>query len=520
MPRVPSRLGDGGWVRLFPRWIGRPPPVRPFVGASLGAREATWLRARPPRHRAARCLLFSACMTFLARMMGGVGLSLLAGCAVVPPSSDEAAASRPGTAERAADGASASPVAAPIPGGTPLAGAIPQPTTNSAWKDYRSSRRDQLFLYQGSLANLGATPEDVAKVMRPFDVIVLTNVLPVRHAGPGAPALPGRVEAERGFCMSDGLPDGWSGTELLRQIRVQNPNAKIYGYVPSTADLETSTGVGCTSNLIPDQNYACRGGVCSDFVRWIDAWRSLERAPTKNGDPGAFLDGIYVDLLEEFYVSASTWSNQAAYVHATTNALAQPYGILGNITVYNRAGEGFFYENGRGPVRTRALSSVGFAASQMRQGDAIYREGFLLVAGTYEDGHTLEMMNELVDTYRTRGIRWAVSASELGSTYVPGTHVSFAFWKEQNWISPGSCYVGPTGESVAGGSRPYSACNLLLAPPFICGTQNNRTTYDTYKAWADGFTSTPGAGGGMGFAFTEARLGVFNGIVPFCPNDF
>ena len=51
---------------------------------------------------------------------------------------------------------------------------------------YRSSRRDQLFLYQGDLRNLGATESEVARVIRPFDVVVLTNVFPVRYAGPNA----------------------------------------------------------------------------------------------------------------------------------------------------------------------------------------------------------------------------------------------------------------------------------------------------------------------------------------------
>jgi hypothetical protein len=162
---------------------------------------------------------------------------------------------------------------------------------------------------------------------------------------------------------------------------------------------------------------------------------------------------------------------------------------------------------------------VGFAAAQMNAGDAIYREGFLLVAGTYETDAFDAMMNELVDTYRTRGIRWGVSASELGNTYVRRGHVSFATWQTAGWISPGSCFVGPTGESVGGGGRAYSTCSVALVPPTICGTQNHRHTYGTYKAWADGFTSTPGAGGGFAFAFTEARLGVYTGIVPFCANE-
>jgi hypothetical protein len=389
-----------------------------------------------------------------------------------------------------------------------------QPTLDPRYETYRSSRRDQLFLYQGDLRNLGSTPDEVARVMRPFDVVVLTNVFAVRYAGPGAPAAAGRVEATQGTCMSDGLPAGFDGTALLRAIRKANPEVRIYGYVPSTADLHVGPGLGCTSNLQQHQNFACPGGVCTDFVRWVDTWRALE-----GGDPSAKLDGIYVDLLNEFYVDAASWTNEASYVHAVQNAAGAPYRLLTNITAWSRAGEGLFYEHGVGPVRTHGASSVGFAAAPMSEGDAIYREGFLLVAGTYEYDGYYDMMNELVDTYRRRGIRWAVSASELGNTYVPGRHVSFDSWLAAGFISPGSCYVGPTGESVAGGGRSYSTCSTSLVAPTLCGTQNQTTTYESYKSWADGFTDTRGAGGGMAFAFTEARLGYYTGVVPFCPNE-
>jgi hypothetical protein len=389
-----------------------------------------------------------------------------------------------------------------------------QPTLDPQYASYRSPRRDQLFLYQGDLRNLGATPDEVARVMRPFDVVVLTNAFAVRYAGPGAAAEPGRVAATNGTCMSDGLPAGFDATELLRAIRRENPNVVIYGYVPSTADLHVGPGFGCTSNLQQHQNFVCPGGVCTDFVRWVDTWHALEQ-----NDPNARIDGIYVDLLNEFYVDGATWENEAAYVHARRNAAGTPYRLMTNITSYNRAGEGYFYRQGVGPVVTHGLSSVAFAARPMNDGDAIYREGFLLVAGTYETDGTYEMMNELVDTYRRRGIRWAVSASELGNTYVPGRHVSFSLWQNAGWISSGSCYTGPTGESVAGSSRPYSTCSVSLVPPTICGTQNHATTYASYKAWADAFTTTPGAGGGMGFAFTEARLGTYTGVVPFCANE-
>jgi hypothetical protein len=155
----------------------------------------------------------------------------------------------------------------------------------------------------------------------------------------------------------------------------------------------------------------------------------------------------------------------------------------------------------------------------MRPNDAILKEGFLLVAGAYETDQYIDMMNELVQSYRDTGVRWSVIASELGNTYVPPGHVSFPYWLSQGWIDAGSCYVGPTGESVGGGGRPLSTCSLYLVAPAFCGSQNNKYTYDQYRAWADGFSSTVGAGGGMGFTYVEARLGTFTGTLPFCPND-
>jgi hypothetical protein len=172
---------------------------------------------------------------------------------------------------------------------------------------HRASRRDQLGLYQGDLRNLGGTAEEVARVLRPFDVLVLTNLFRVGYVGATAPSAAGRVDATEGTCMSDGLPQGWNAPALLRALRAGNPNVKIYCYVPSTADLYVGPGLGCTSNLSQHQNFACPGGTCTDFIRWVDTWRSLEAT-----DPAAKLDGIYVDLLNEFYVSAETWATKRA----------------------------------------------------------------------------------------------------------------------------------------------------------------------------------------------------------------
>jgi hypothetical protein len=433
----------------------------------------------------------------------------LGGCDFIGVGADDSSSST-----SALDGQNANGNANANGAAAPAAATPDQPTMDARYANYRSPRRDQLFLYQGDLRNLGATPKDVARVMRPFDVVVLTNVIPARYAGPNAPRVRGRVEATSGTCMSDGLPAGWDATALVKAIRAENPNVVIYGYVPSTADLHVGAGAGCTSNLQPHQNYVCPNGTCSDFIQWVDAWNAIEA-----GDASAKIDGIYVDLLNEFYVHESTWANQAAYVHATRNAAGTPYKLLTNITAYNRAGEGYFYDRGGATVVTHSLSSVAFAAAKMNAGDAIYREGFLLVAGEYETAGFNDMMNELVVTYRTRGVRWAASASELGNTYVPGTHVSFATWQAAGWITAGSCFDGPTGESVGAAGRPLVTCSTELVAPKICGTQNNQHTYATYKQWADAFGTTVGAGGGMGFAFTEARLGVYTGVVPFCPND-
>jgi hypothetical protein len=286
-----------------------------------------------------------------------------------------------------------------------------QPTRSPAYAGYRSSHHDQLLVFQGNYRNLGATVDEIADALAPFDILSLASL------------------------------DAAQGTLLLRAIRVRHPDAQIFG----------------------------RGRSSSE----VDAWRGLE-------GEGAQLDGIHVD-----HPSEATWAVEASHIHGLG------YRIIANIGTY-RSG----------------ASPIAFLAAQLKSRDVILADEFLLVGGKYETDDLDRMMAELTASYAERGIRWAVIASELGNLYVPPSHVSFREWNARGWITNGGCYDGPTDPLAQG-----STCDFrYLLPPVFCGSSNQHLTYEIFRSWADR--------GGTGYAYAEARLGVFNGIIPFCPNDF
>jgi hypothetical protein len=257
------------------------------------------------------------------------------------------------------------------------------------------------------------------------------------------------------------------------------------------------------------QLFNCPGGVCRDFVEWIRAWRDLEG---KYGAQSA-LDGFFLDLANEFYVSDATLTNEATYVHSLNNQVGQRYRIMANIIYMNEPGTSVFLLP-NSPVR--AVDSVTFAAQRLYPNDILLKEGFYVIAGTLAPPAAFDALRtRLVNAYAQYQTKWAVISSELGNLYVPPTHVAFGYWQSQGWISPSSCYQGPTGDD---NSSTYNTCNVLYTPPTLCNSRKHIEAYRTFRQAADG-SGAVGSQGGVAFTYAEARLGVFNGTVPFCAND-
>jgi len=447
---------------------------------------------------------------FWCALAAAATLALGAGCG---SSNGESSRTRSGLGGAGSGVDPSSPAVSPST--SPSGGTIVQPSRDPKYASYRSSRGDQLFFYQGDLRNLGSTVDEIALTMKPYDVVVLTNMFRVAYAGSDPTTVEGEVRTANGTCTAGGFSIGADGpSELMRAIRNHNPNVRIYGYVPAIADLHVGANSGCTSDLKQHQNFVCPGGTCADFVKWIGAWENIEQ---KYGAASA-LDGFFIDLANEFYVSDVTWANETGFIKSRSNARGETFKILANITAYNKQGEGYFYVNGGDQVATHSVSSVRFAANRMQAGDAILFEGFLFAAGAAQSNQFFDMTNDLVQTYKDTGVRWAVISSEQGNTYVTPGHVNRDFWQSASYMQ-GDCYVGPTGESLQGGGPALSRCDISLVAPAICNSPNHRNAYETYRKWADAFTDTVGAGGGMGFLYSEARLGVFTGVAPFCAND-
>jgi hypothetical protein len=388
----------------------------------------------------------------------------------------------------------------------------PQPTLN--YGNYRSARRDQIFFYQGDLRNLGTTVDEIAEVIKPFDYVVLTNVFEVKYVGAAAKTPYGAVEAKNGTCAAGGFKDanGNTGAELLRALRAKNPAVQIFGYVPATADVGNFTVAGVSNGCTVNERmklFDCPGGVCTDFIQWIRAWRELE---AKYG-AASKLDGYFLDLANEQYVSDATLTNEMSFMHSLKSQGNQSYRVMANMIAKNDTGDLIFNFVGA-PVRL--VDSVNFVARRMLPNDIILKEGFRLLAGKSVLGRDFdELRSRLIAAHTQYQTKWAVIASEKGNLYVPPTHVARAYWEIQNQISKTNCYTGPTGDD---NSPDYNDCDVAFTPPNLCKSSNMADAYRAFRDAADG-AGAVASQGGIAFTYSEARLGVFNGTVPFCPND-
>lgn len=382
---------------------------------------------------------------------------------------------------------SATPSVAPSTGSGPR-----QPSR--AFPNHRSPQRDQLFVYQGDYRKLGATVEEVALTLKPYDVILLTHAFSVinekdpllsspSHQSSFADAL----KTTNGTCSDSKYEDdnGKGVADLMKLLRAQNPQVKLYGYIPATADLHVRHNklakdnlnvegyATCWSSAAAHLAYDCPGGVCTDFVRWVGRWRALESV----GD-GIWLDGFFLDMVNAVHVSASTWANQTSYLSSLRNGFQSRYLVMANT------------------LETEASSyhadPVGFAANGLVAGDSVMVEGFYLKAGALNP-HFASLQARLARLHREKGLEWVAIANETGYK-CDGT-------------DPG--YVSG-GTSVAA-QEAGSSCQAWLISPATCGMDNFKTGYGLFKGMR--------AQGARAFLYSESNLGVYSGVSAFCPHQ-
>lgn len=384
---------------------------------------------------------------------------------------------------------------------------ISQHTMTLELQSYRSKNQDQLFAYQGDLNKLGTTVEDVAKAMKPFDHVILTNIFGSFKRGStyhrswenlesSQPTVAASYEPpiilNNGTCVSSPYRDknGKGGRELIDLLRAQNPGVKIYGYVSATSDLNSGSD-GCWSNAAAHQNYLCPGGVCADFVRYVEKWREIEFSAGNRR-----LDGFFIDLFNEFYASRITLANQTSYIKSLSNKVGQRYQIIANTTATSGT---YFFSKPENQL-TLGENPIDLAGKLLQTRDVIAVEGLFLKGGKIPNDN-LSTLNRLVTTYNEKGIYWMGIASEIA------------------YIAPSS---GQTCRSVygtisGGMTAQESGCAdsvdyAYLEAPTICELGNFRWVYQAFRAWAN-------LGGGIAFTYSDAGLGSFTGKVPFCPHD-
>lgn len=348
-----------------------------------------------------------------------------------------------------------------------------QYTANDEWQSYRSKNRDQLYIYQGDLKKMGRTVEEIARALKPFDFIVLTNAFDKTPSWTNGKCIIGTFEDDNGKDVGD----------LIELLRSQNSKVEIYGYVSSTAD----NGAGCWSTSVAAQNYICPEGICIDFVKWVNKWKSYETSSKRA------LDGVFIDLFNLVFVNSSAMVNQVSYAHSIKNSAGDNYKVVVNLTNNSPA---YYYGKPGNAYVTTVDNPINVAKSVLKNGDIILAEGLYLKAGKIQNNYA-EVYGLLSDAHEEKGINWAIIESEV--SYVPED-------------SGYDCSVFGTG----GGTAQNDGCvtdksYAWLEAPYVCKMQNGDTAYNLYRQYA--------SNGGVAFAYSEAALGSFTGKIPFCPHN-
>jgi len=164
-----------------------------------------------------------------------------------------------------------------------------------------------LFIYQGDYSQLGSVQE-TSELAAAHDVAVFTHGFTLSES-----------DWVNGHCLDVAYD---SLVTVITKVRELNSDIEIYGYVTATADHP----LGCWPQPSV-QLEACNDGICSDFIYWTNKWLSMEY-----DHPGALIDGIFIDLVNEVLISPVVRDNCISYVklagkRAFVNALSDSAGV-------------------------------------------------------------------------------------------------------------------------------------------------------------------------------------------------
>lgn len=303
---------------------------------------------------------------------------------------------------------------------------------------YASPTGKAMFFYQGDYSKIARDADQLGCLMAKFDLIQITHGFDVRPAAEFAGPVP-----PDGLALKNGAR--WNNTvktydyaykdaagrgidHVIARIRSLKPHAKIFVYVPATAD----NPLGPWDNSSYSQNFICplnRAGIseCADFNAWVLKWHGLY-----DRSRNLWIDGFFVDMVNPFYVHASAWGLQALAIKSLRNpATGRGYAIMANTLATEKA----YYYPSFGPYETSLRYKSGsmtlspdrpviFAARPLGGGDQILVEGFHVKSGklnlAVENGVTIDETERIladVRSIRSRGIGWSAISSEFA--YVP-----------------------------------------------------------------------------------------------------
>lgn len=313
------------------------------------------------------------------------------------------------------------------------------------------SQLQGLFTYQGGYQRIAADADELVCRLAQFKAVYLThafalmneksafvpqdgsNCIPRKSSGnryevtdPYLILKNGRSQSYDNDSALDGAYFDQYGRGLFYVIsklrHLHSSDIQIYGYVAATVDNPNGTW----SNLIPAQNYLCPEGICTDFIAYVNKWRSLEKTYANS-----WIDGFFVDMTNEFYVNKATYASQASYIHTLhSDATGLPYKMSVNTLA---TGTSTFYPAGNvnATVVSSSKRAIPWAADYLRAGDSVVIEGFVYKAGTQVSDLT-EIGQELAAL--PAGVHWSAVGTE--TTFIPALFISeYNSYREQLAIS-------------------------------------------------------------------------------------
>lgn len=330
-----------------------------------------------------------------------------------------------------------------------------------------------LFTYQGAYQRMAADADELVCRLARFKTIYLTHAFALINENsafapqdgtgctrrtasgnvfdPTDPYLMlknGRVSAHDVNAAMDGAYFDAHGRGIFYVIsklrHLHGSNINIYGYVATTVDNPE----GVWQNHIAAQNYLCPNGVCTDFINFVNKWRSLEKTWANS-----WLDGFFVDMGNEFYVNEITYLGQVGYIHSLkSTATGLPYKAAVNTLATEVS---MFYPSGNAGAAVVSSSKrpIPWAAQFLRSGDSVLIEGFVYKAGKLLTD--LTQVGQELQALASQGVNWSAVGTE--TTYIPPMFIPGYDSLRERYA--GTLYANLGGLSL---EQAYSSYNSLL----------------------------------------------------------